>query len=697
MAYFTDAEGEKIHEITPDNLEEYKNFIDTRGFEIYKNGVSNAVQYLEFNGVEISDLFKDKNGGKIRYSEPVQTYLGQIIGNIDNDDEEYINRTADTLLELSAYMPEVLKNAFAVAGNRGNSDLYHAISDKLKNRTISQNMPALLALYNHYYLSKGKAEGTPTKRDVEYFEKLYAINSYNAKEVVKGLASTGFFINEKLSPELRKEQNDVYFSRMPMDILKERVNNANTEIFDMNTTGYLVFGYGFNNEAYYGKPDEHGRIGDFDKKLQEILLNLTNKIEPHDKANGGKEKTLNRRFQEMAVMLWNGYEYENKKAASFAEIPYEKRGGIIRDMYVKTAMRDVKNGRAADLDKDALQAVLNNDPRGFYLSMLPKDLLADKNLKLNRTQQEIVFAGKDSYEKFEISNIPDSMVRLSMKQKEEILEKIAEDQKNKSGIRADYERRVKSAEEDKASVDLLRQDMSDKQNSASVMVLLQKQYAKIMNNIRGDDFSKEEHEITKEAVNSHLQKVFSGEYSELKVPEYGHLPLFHRAGEIERRARMTREITAFNELVKESIAARERRTPEKSQYDSLLEYAKQGLLSAKTLETAENDIKSTQNMIEESERAYRQNYNVNTYETMPERAELDSMLEKETAFKHAQARISQKKHDMQEKARENVLPPKESALQSTDGVEGQEKHDIRAQNKKVIDPLQARMEKSQRK
>ena len=651
-------------------------------------------QYLKFDGVEIADLFKDKDGNKVRYPEDTQKYLGEIIGVMDNDDKDYLDRATETLFELAPDMPNVIKTAFGIAGH-SNSDFFYAIFNKMQNRTISQNMPVLFALYNYPFLRTGKVEGEPSKRDIEYFEKLYAINSYAAKKVVRGLASTGYFANAKLSPELRKEQNIIYFGQIPLENLKERALRMKTEFFDMYTVGRFVFGKNLCYDHSYGKTDEHGRISDFDKKVQEILLNFTHKVEPHDKENGGKEKTLNRRFQEMMVMMYNGY--YNEKVNDFSAIPYDMRNGIIKDMYVKTAKYDIKNGRAEDLDKQTLQAVLNNDARGYYLSMLPEGLTAKMKLSLTPIQQEMVFATKDNWEKYHIIGMPDSMPHLSLKQKEEILQRIDKKQQEKSGLKANYEQKIGKAAEEKDVVERLRKDLSDKRTSLFVIERLQKGYARIKNNVRGDAFSKEEQKISIDAANKCLEKAVLGEYEELKMPEYGHLPLFHRAGEIERRNRMAEAIAVFNESVKAIIAQRAEKTEEIDTYDSLRRYAKSGLLSARTMEIAENDIKLAHIAIDGAERSYKQKYGVNTSELLPEENYLKNILEQEAAFKQAQNRISQKKHNMQEKARSNVLPPEMSNLKADEGKTDDEKRDIRAQNKKVIDPLQAKMEKSQRK
>ena len=692
MPKFVDAKGNVVDTITKDNLAAFREYVKNTDFSVRGQDYS---LYLKFDGVEVADLFTNKKGEKIKYPEFSQVYLGRVIGTTGNSNKAFLQRAAESLLDMAAENPRVLKEAFETAGNFGNGDFYNIVAHVVKDRTISQNLPALLVLDGHQYLSLGRIECEPSKKDVEFFEKFYLkekeLGYYN-QEMMRKIIETGFFANAKLSPALRKEHNLYYFHQLHVKDLQDRVLHMKTEHFDMETAANIVFNYSMTyfNTVIYGRPDSKGRVSDFDKKMQEILLTLTHKTEPHDRANDGKEKTLNQRFKETMVNLWNIY--SKKDVKSFEEIPEDNRNGIVFDIYLKSAMYDIRNGRAGDLDKQALQTVLANDKRGYYFKMLPPELIVKHSLLLNSRQSELRMFSREQFYEADIQMLP-YLSHLSLKEKEDTLAKIALEQSNNAEFKEKYSDVVKSAGEEREVIELMRKDLSDKNNSWSTISFLQDQYAKIMNNIEGETVNSAEAGLLKEVVNRRLADATIAEYVPLKMPEYGRLPLFGRAKEQERRAKLAEEIRKFNELVDKRVVHREM-IPN---YDSLSQYAEEGLLLTKVAEMAEKDVNNMRRVIKNADDGYKAKYHVSTYEPLEGKIKFDKIVKREEALTEAQKRVAEKKHAMKAQAAANVLPPKESNLKSAEGLPDEEKRAVRAENAKITDPLKKRMEKSQQK
>lgn len=673
MGVFVDANGNEIREITAENIEDYKKWLQTD-----KN--PDVSHLFNSNDVSLADLAVSPHLYEKQAVAAAMMVYRDVALNLEDDRlNEYI--------DLAKKNRPVVAKSWRSMGNSLGGRAFDNVLYMMNKRSAADNLAFILASIDagisnvDYHTGKvddfSKISGE-NKRYAEELLKLAApaygkgyygrnnLQTSIAAQCVGSLVKNGSMINLKTSNENREIIFNILSSYAKSGTIDKVLETLKPEYLNEEMLKRLARNYALAPqyiETKNAKTQAEKNVNILPKgylNFKKAVLNLINKQDKYDRTNYGEERGLNERYLEVCkkIELSEGYARNPKCMAG---------------LYLETARKDIEEGRAARLDKTALSDVLKYDD-GKYLAMLPpKFVQENKNLiekslpekvKISLAEQNVAGAYN-----FSIASL--GRRNRTTKENKKILENLEAEQK-KIGPKIDY------LQKDKEEIEQLQQTATAKynifaaeENNAKAIFSLQDGYDSIKRYMKeGKDA---EQILSKEAVEKVIAERLEGKNSILQMPQEGSLPImFGRKDEKERRERLANKITEFNQRM-----------------DSVVPYLKKEYAGEILSPDAYNQaLKKTETTKQEYNNAAYNHSSRLISQGRQNTNELEDLTQRNNFIEQARERIQEKENQKKEAVKKLVGVPDKTAVQTVpQNAEKAEKAQIRRQNKQVEDKL----------
>lgn len=672
MGMFVDANGNEIKEVTAENIEDYKKWLQTD-----KN--PDVSHLFNSNDVSLADLAVSP------YLDDKQTKAAAMMVYRDvarNPEDDRLNEYID----LAKKNRQVVAKSWRAMGNSVGGRAFDNVLDMINKRPAAENLAFVLASIEAgisnitYYSGKTDDFSKISGENKKYAEELlnlaapaYLKGRYDGSDpktsissmCVKSLVQNGSMINLKTSNENREVISKALMNNEYRYVLKN-LEALKTEYLNEEMLTILARKYApaqQYKDTKGAKTQAEKNVNILPKGYQNFkkaVLNLINKQDKYDRTRYGEERGLNERYLEVCKKI--------NVAENIARNPKCMAG-----LYLETARKDIEEGRVARLDKTALSDVLKHDD-GKYLAMLPqefvqnnKDLIESslpKNVKISLAEQNVAGASN-----FSIVSLGER--NRTTKENEKILKNLETEQKK-------IEPKIDYLQKDKEEIEQLKQTATAKynifaaeENNAKAIFSLQDGYDSIKRLMKeGKDA---EQILSKEAVEKVIAERLEGKNSILQMPQEGSLPImFGRKEEKERREKLANKITEFNQRM-----------------DSVVPYLKKEYAGEILSPDAYNQaLKKTETTKQEYNNAAYNHSSRLISQGRQNTNELEDLTQRNNFIEQARERIQEKETQKKEAVKKLVGVPDKTAVQAVpQSAEKAEKAQIRKQNKQVEDKL----------
>lgn len=674
MGLFVDASGNEIREVTAENIEDYKKWIQTD-----KN--PDVSHLTNTDDVSLADLAVSP----YLDNKQIQAAAYMVYKAISHKTEE---NKLNEYIDLAKKNRPVVANSWNILGNSLGGIAFENILRTMNKRPAAENLAFMLASMEaripnvDHYTGKTDDFSKISGENKKYAEELlnlaapvYLEGRYDGSDpktsissmCVKGLIQNGSMINLKTSNENREVISKAIINNEYRYVLKN-LEALKPEYLNENMLTILAQKYApaqQYKDTKGAKTQAEKNVNILPKsyhKFKKAVLNLINKQDKYDRTRYGEERGLNERYLEVCKKI--------NVAENIARNPKCMAG-----LYLETARKDIEEGRAERLDKAALTDVLKHDD-GKYLAMLPQEF-AQKNksliehslpekVKIRLAEQNVAGAYN-----FSIASLGER--NRTTKENKKLVENLNAEQEK---IAPKIESLAKYKEEEnkiKSKADTLSKIYTRKQETVQALRDIQYAFSQIQDCRKKGGSAAEETVLSAEAMEQIMSDRLQGKKSVVPEPEHGSLPLlFGRKEEKERREKLAARIAEFNKLLdKEMPKIGER-------------------YSGKILTTsafAEATMAANQ-----AEREYSQAYNdywqqKQNIGKVNER-EFDDLTQRNNFIEQARERIQEKETQKKEAVKKLVGVPDKTAVQAVpQNAEKAEKAQIRKQNKQVEDKL----------
>ena len=672
MGMFVDANGNEIKEITAENIEDYKKWLQTD-----KN--PDVSHLFNSNDVSLADLAVSP------YLDDKQTKAAAMMVYRDvarNPEDDRLNEYID----LAKKNRQVVAKSWRAMGNSVGGRTFDNVLDMINKRPAAENLAFVLASIEAgisnitYYSGKTDDFSKISGENKKYAEELlnlaapaYLKGRYDGSDpktsissmCVKSLVQNGSMINLKTSNENREVISKALMNNEYRYVLKN-LEALKTEYLNEEMLTILARKYApaqQYKDTKGAKTQAEKNVNILPKgyhNFKKAVLNLINKQDKYDRTRYGEERGLNERYLEVCKKI--------NVAENIARNPKCMAG-----LYLETARKDIEEGRVARLDKTALSDVLKHDD-GKYLAMLPqefvqnnKDLIENslpKNVKISLAEQNVAGAYN-----FSIASLGER--NRTTKENKKILKNLETEQKK-------IEPKIDYLQKDKEEIEQLQQTATAKynifeaeDNNAKAIFSLQDGYDSIKRYMKeGKDA---EQILSKEAVEKVIAERLDGKNSILQMPQEGSLPImFGRKEEKERREKLANKITEFNQRM-----------------DSVVPYLKKEYAGEILSPDAYNQaLKKTETTKQEYNNAANNHSSRLISQGRQNTNELEDLTQRNNFIEQARERIQKRETQKKEAVKKLVGVPDKTAVQAVpQNAEKAEKAQIRKQNKQVEDKL----------
>lgn len=669
MGVFVDANGNEIREVTTENIEEYKKWLQTD-----KN--PDVSHLFNSNDVSLADLAVSP------YLDAKQTVAAAMMVYRDvarNPEDDRLNEYIDLAKK---NRPVVAESWMSMGNWRAFEDVLHTMN----KRPAAENLAFMLASMEaripnvDHYTGKPDDFSKISGENKKYAEELlnlaapvYLKGRYDGSDpktsisymCVKGLIQNGSMINLKTSNENREVISKAIMNNEYRYVLKNlealKPEYLNEEMLKRLATKYAPAQQYKDTKG--AKTQAEKNVNILPKgyhNFKKAVLNLINKQDKYDRTRYGEERGLNERYLEVCKKI--------DVSEGIARNPKCMAG-----LYLETARKDIEEGRAERLDKAALADVLKHDD-GKYLAMLPQEF-AQKNkslieqslpekVKIRLAEQNVAGAYN-----FSIASLGER--NRTTKENKKLVENLNAEQE-KITPKIDY------LQKDKEEIEQLKQTATAKynifaaeENNAKAIFSLQDGYDSIKRLMKeGKDA---EQILSKEAVEKVIAERLEGKNSILQMPQEGSLPImFGRKEEKERREKLANKITEFNQRM-----------------DSVVPYLKKEYAGEILSPDAYNQaLKKTETTKQEYNNAAYNHSSRLISQGRQNTNELKDLTQRNNFIEQARERIQEKETQKKEAVKKLVGVPDKTAVQAVpQSAEKAEKAQIRKQNKQVEDKL----------
>lgn len=669
MGMFVDANGNEIREVTTENIEEYKKWLQTD-----KN--PDVSHLFNSNDVSLADLAVSP------YLDAKQTAAAAMMVYRDvahNPEDDRLNEYIDLAKK---NRPVVAESWMSMGNWRAFEDVLHTMN----KRPAAENLAFMLASMEaripnvDHYTGKPDDFSKISGENKKYAEELlnlaapvYLKGRYDGSDpktsisymCVKGLIQNGSMINLKTSNENREVISKAIMNNEYRYVLKNlealKPEYLNEEMLKRLATKYAPAQQ--YNDTKGAKTQAEKNVNILPKgyhNFKKAVLNLINKQDKYDRTRYGEERGLNERYLEVCKKI--------DVSEGIARNPKCMAG-----LYLETARKDIEEGRAERLDKAALADVLKHDD-GKYLAMLPQEF-AQKNkslieqslpekVKIRLAEQNVAGAYN-----FSIASLGER--NRTTKENKKILKNLETEQKK-------IEPKIDYLQKDKEEIEQLKQTATAKynifaaeENNAKAIFSLQDCYDSIKRLMKeGKDA---EQILSKEAVEKVIAERLEGKNSILQMPQEGSLPImFGRKEEKERREKLANKITEFNQRM-----------------DSVVPYLKKEYAGEILSPDAYNQaLKKTETTKQEYNNAAYNHSSRLISQGRQNTNELEDLTQRNNFIEQARERIQEKETKKKEVVKKLAGVPDKTAVQAVpQSAEKAKKAQIRQQNKQVEDKL----------
>lgn len=672
MGLFVDASGNEIREVTAENIEDFKKWIQTD-----KN--PDVSHLVNSNDVSLADLAVSP------YLDAKQAVAAAMMVYRDvarNPEDDRLNEYID----LAKKNRQIVAKSWRAMGNSVGGRTFDNVLDMINKRPAAENLAFVLASIEAgisnitYYSGKTDDFSKISGENKKYAEELlnlaapaYSKGRYDGSDpktsissmCVKGLIQNGSMINLKTSNENREVISKAIINNEYRYVLKNlealKPEYLNEEMLKRLATKYASAQQYKDTKG--AKTQAEKNVNILPKgyhKFKKAVLNLINKQDKYDRTRYGEERGLNERYLEVCKKI--------DVSEGIARNPKCMAG-----LYLETARKDIEEGRAERLDKAALADVLKHDD-GKYLAMLPQEF-AQKNkslieqslpekVKIRLAEQNVAGAYN-----FSIASLGER--NRTTKENKKLVENLNAEQE-KIAPKIDY------LQKDKEEIEQLQQTATAKynifaaeENNAKAIFSLQDCYDSIKRLMKeGKDA---EQILSKEAVEKVIAERLEGKNSILQMPQEGSLPImFGRKEEKERREKLANKITEFNQRM-----------------DSVVPYLKKEYAGEILSPDAYNQaLKKTETTKQEYNNAAYNHSSRLISQGRQNTNELKDLTQRNNFIEQARERIQEKETQKKEAVKKLVGVPDKTAVQTVpQSAEKAEKAQIRKQNKQVEDKL----------
>ncbi len=675
MGMFVDANGNEIKEVTAENIEDYKKWLQTD-----KN--PDVSHLFNSNDVSLADLAVSP------YLDDKQTAAAAMMVFRDvarNPEEDRLNEYID----LAKKNRQVVAKSWSTMGNSIRGEAFENILRAMNKRPAAENLAFMLASMEaripnvEHYTGKTDDFSKISGENKKYAEELlnlaapvYLEGRYDGSDpktsissmCVKGLVQNGSMINLKTSNENREVISKAIMNNEYRYVLKNlealKPEYLNEEMLKRLATKYAPAQQYKDTKG--AKTQAEKNVNILPKgyhNFKKAVLNLINKQDKYDRSRYGEERGLNERYLEVCKKI--------DVSEGIARNPKCMAG-----LYLETARKDIEEGRVARLDKTALSDVLKHDD-GKYLAMLPqefvqnnKDLIESslpEKVKISLAEQNVAGAYN-----FSIASLGER--NRTTKENKKILKNLETEQKK-------IEPKIDYLQKDKEEIEQLKQTATAKynifaaeENNAKAIFSLQDGYDSIKRLMKeGKDA---EQILSKEAVEKVIAERLEGKNSILQMPQEGSLPImFGRKEEKERREKLANKITEFNQRM-----------------DSVVPYLKKEYAGEILSPDAYNQaLKKTEITKQEYNNAAYNHSSRLISQGRQNTNELEDLTQRNNFIEQARERIQEKETKKKEVVKKLAGVPDKTAVQAVpQSAEKAEKAQIRQQNKQVEDKLAAK-------
>lgn len=669
MGMFVDANGNEIREVTAENIEEYKKWLQTD-----KN--PDVSHLFNSNDVSLADLAVSP------YLDAKQTAAAAMMVYRDvahNPEDDRLNEYIDLAKK---NRPVVAESWMSMGNWRAFEDVLHTMN----KRPAAENLAFMLASMEaripnvDHYTGKPDDFSKISGENKKYAEELlnlaapvYLKGRYDGSDpktsisymCVKGLIQNGSMINLKTSNENREVISKAIMNNEYRYVLKN-LEALKTEYLNEEMLTILAQKYApaqQYKDTKGAKTQAEKNVNILPKgyhNFKKAVLNLINKQDKYDRTRYGEERGLNERYLEVCKKI--------DVSEGIARNPKCMAG-----LYLETARKDIEEGRAERLDKAALADVLKHDD-GKYLAMLPQEYVQKnksliehslpEKVKIRLAEQNVAGAYN-----FSIASLGER--NRTTKENKKILKNL-ETEQEKIAPKIDY------LQKDKEEIEQLKQTATAKynifaaeENNAKAIFSLQDCYDSIKRLMKeGKDA---EQILSKEAVEKVIAERLEGKNSILQMPQEGSLPImFGRKEEKERREKLANRITEFNQRM-----------------DSVVPYLKKEYAGEILSPDAYNQaLKKTETTKQEYNNAAYNHSSRLISQGRQNTNELEDLTQRNNFIEQARERIQEKETQKKEAVKKLVGVPDKTAVQTVpQNAEKAEKAQIRRQNMQVEDKL----------
>lgn len=672
MGMFVDANGNEIKEVTAENIEDYKKWLQTD-----KN--PDVSHLFNSNDVSLADLAVSP------YLDDKQTKAAAMMVYRDvarNPEDDILNEYID----LAKKNRQVVAKSWRAMGNSVGGRAFDNVLDMINKRPAAENLAFVLASIEAgisnitYYSGKTDDFSKISGENKKYAEELlnlaapaYLKGRYDGSDpktsissmCVKSLVQNGSMINLRTSNENREVISKALMNNEYRYVLKN-LEALKTEYLNEEMLTILARKYApaqQYKDTKGAKTQAEKNVNILPKGYQNFkkaVLNLINKQDKYDRTRYGEERGLNERYLEVCKKI--------NVAENIARNPKYMAG-----LYLETARKDIEEGRVARLDKTALSDVLKHDD-GKYLAMLPQEFVQKnksliehslpEKVKIRLAEQNVAGAYN-----FSIASLGER--NRTTKENKKLVENLNAEQE-KIAPKIDY------LQKDKEEIEQLQQTATAKynifaaeENNAKAIFSLQDGYDSIKRLMKeGKDA---EQILSKEAVEKVIAERLEGKNSILQMPQEGSLPImFGRKEEKERREKLANKITEFNQRM-----------------DSVVPYLKKEYAGEILSPDAYNKaLKKTETTKQEYNNAAYNHSSRLISQGRQNTNELEDLTQRNNFIEQARERIQEKETQKKEAVKKLVGVPDKTAVQAVpQNAEKAEKAQIRKQNKQVEDKL----------
>lgn len=672
MGMFVDANGNEIKEVTAENIEDYKKWIQTD-----KN--PDVSHLFNSNDVSLADLAVSP------YLDDKQTKAAAMMVYRDvarNPEDDRLNEYID----LAKKNRQVVAKSWRAMGNSVGGRAFDNVLDMINKRPAAENLAFVLASIEAgisnitYYSGKTDDFSKISGENKKYAEELlnlaapaYLKGRYDGSDpktsissmCVKSLVQNGSMINLKTSNENREVISKALMNNEYRYVLKN-LEALKTEYLNEEMLTILAQKYApaqQYKDTKGAKTQAEKNVNILPKgyhNFKKAVLNLINKQDKYDRTRYGEERGLNERYLEVCKKI--------DVSEGIARNPKCMAG-----LYLETARKDIEEGRVARLDKTALSDVLKHDD-GKYLAMLPQEFVQKnkslieqslpEKVKISLAEQNVAGAYNFSIASFGERN-------RTTKENEKLVENLNAEQE-KIAPKIDY------LQKDKEEIEQLQQTATAKynifeaeENNAKAIFSLQDGYDSIKRLMKeGKDA---EQILSKEAVEKVIAERLEGKNSILQMPQEGSLPImFGRKEEKERREKLANKITEFNQRM-----------------DSVVPYLKKEYAGEILSPDAYNQaLKKAETTEQEYDNAAYNHLSRLISQGRQNTNELEDLTQRNNFIEQARERIQKRETQKKEAVKKLVGVPDKTAVQAVpQNAEKAEKAQIRKQNKQVEDKL----------